>query len=172
MKRLILPLIAFLFFIMEGSFSNLLAGNIFGGDKLIIPRFIMILIAFITIYGSRKNGMLYGFILGIMYDVVYTEILGIYMFMLPFLAYLIAKIMRILQSNLLVTVLTSLSFITLLEVIVYQINILIGFAHIDFQSFLKVRLVPTLLLNLAFLVVFSYPLKRMIEKQKLIGDGE
>lgn len=172
MKRLILPLTAFLFFIIESSFANLLAGNIFGGDKIIVPRFIMIFIAFITIYGTRRNGMVYGFILGIMYDVVYTEILGIYMFMLPFFAYLIAKIMRILQSNLLVTVLTSLLFITLLELIVYQINILIGFAQIEINTFLKVRLVPTLLLNLAFLVVFSYPLKRMIEKQKLESDGE
>ncbi|MBA9025727.1 MULTISPECIES: rod shape-determining protein MreD [Bacillaceae] len=172
MKRLKLPLTALLFFIMEGSFSNLLAGDIFGGDKIIVPRFIMILIAFITIYGTRRNGMIYGFILGLMYDVVYTEILGVYMFMLPFFAYLIAKIMRILQSNLLVTILTSLLFITFLEVIVYQINILIGFAHIDFNTFWKSRLVPTLLLNLAFLVVFSYPLKRMIEKQKLESDGE
>ena len=172
MKRLILPLTAFLFFIMEGSFANLLAGNIFGGDKIIVPRFIMILVALITIYGSRRTGMVYGFILGIMYDVVYTEILGIYMFMLPFFAYLIARIMRVLQSNLLVTILTSLVFIMLLEVIVYQINILIGFAHMEFNAFLKIRLVPTLLLNLAFLIVFSYPLKRMIEKQELESAGE
>ncbi|MDQ7863256.1 rod shape-determining protein MreD [Peribacillus frigoritolerans] len=55
-------------------------------------------------------GMLYGAILGLTYDVVYTEILGIYMFLLPFLAYLISKSMKILQNNILIACLTALLF--------------------------------------------------------------
>ena len=67
----------------------------------------IVFIFFLTIYGSKKHAMIYGAILGLAYDVVYTEVLGIYMFLIPFLAYLIAKCMKVLQSNWIIVILVS-----------------------------------------------------------------
>ena len=53
------------------------------------------------------------------YDVVYTEILGIYMFLLPFLCISdFAKCMKILQNNYLLSCLLRIIFTAILEVVI------------------------------------------------------
>jgi rod shape-determining protein MreD len=172
MNRFILPFLALIFLFFESIVANMLAGKLIGTDWIVVPRFIMIFVAYITIYGTRKHGMIYGFLLGLAYDVAYTEILGLYMLMLPFFAYLIAKIMKILQSNLLVSVTISLLFIIFIELISFQINTLIGFANMNFKDFAMIRLIPTLIFNLSLLLIFSFPLKRLIEKMEIAEEGE
>lgn len=171
MSRFILPATALVFFIFESIFANLFSGGMFGSDRIYVPRFIMIFIAFLTIYGSRRSGILYGLILGICYDVVYTEILGIYTFLLPGLAYLISKTMKVLQSNLLVAIFVSVFYVGLLELVDYQMNVLINFAKMSYQEFAQMRLFPTLLLNLAFIIIFSFPLRQLMEKYETKIDS-
>ncbi|MDQ0219370.1 rod shape-determining protein MreD [Peribacillus cavernae] len=171
MSRFILPVTALLFFIFESIFANLFSGVMFGSDRVYVPRLIMIFIAFLAIYGSKRLGILYGFILGLCYDVVYTEILGIYTFLFPVLAYLISKSMKVLQANLLIAIFVSVFFVGILEVVVYQLNVLINFAKIGYPEFANTRLLPTLLLNLAFIVILSFPLRRMVEKYETERDS-
>ncbi|MCK2016965.1 rod shape-determining protein MreD [Peribacillus frigoritolerans] len=171
MRYFILSFIALVFFVFESIFAQMFAGDAFGADKILVPHFMMIFVFFLTMYGSRKMGMLYGAILGLTYDVVYTEILGIYMFLLPFLAYLISKSMKILQNNIMVACLTALLFTAVLEVVIFQMNIILS-ADMGFGEFAERRLVPTLLLNLAFIIISCYPLKRMIEMLDLQGETE
>ncbi|CAH0132644.1 Rod shape-determining protein MreD [Peribacillus sp. Bi96] len=172
MKHFILSFIALVFFVFESIFAQLFAGDAFGDDKIVVPHFMMIFVFFLTMYGSRKMGMLYGAILGLTYDVVYTEILGIYMFLLPFLAYLISKCMKILQNNILIAVLTALFFTAILEVVVFQMNIILSFADMGFGEYMERRLLPTILLNLVFIIISCYPLKRIIEKLDLQGETD
>ncbi|MCK1991707.1 rod shape-determining protein MreD [Peribacillus muralis] len=172
MKQFILSFIALIFFVFESIFAQLFAGDTFGDDKILVPHFMMIFVFFLTMYGSRKMGMLYGAILGLTYDVVYTEILGVYMFLLPFLAYLISKCMKILQNNVLIACLTAFVFTAVLEVVIFQMNTILSFAEMPFGEFAERRLLPTLLLNLVFIVVSCYPLKRIFEKLDLQGEAE
>jgi rod shape-determining protein MreD len=72
--------------------------------------------------------------------------------------------MKVLQVNLLITSIVSLIGVALLEIAVFEMNTLIGITAIDFTSFLKMRLIPTLLLNAIFLIIAAYPLKRHFEK--------
>ncbi|RRN74130.1 rod shape-determining protein MreD [Peribacillus simplex] len=172
MRYFILSFIALFFFVFESIFAQIFAGDAFGGDKILVPHFMMIFVFFLTMYGSRKLGMLYGAILGLTYDVVYTEILGIYMFLLPFLAYLISKCMRVLQNSLLVSCLIALLFTAILEVVIFQMNVILSFTDMGFGEFADRRLLPTLLLNLVFIIISCYPLKRVFEKLDLQGETD
>ncbi|MFD6439745.1 rod shape-determining protein MreD [Peribacillus sp. NPDC060186] len=172
MKHFILSFIALLFFVFESIFAQLFASDVFGADKILVPRFIMIFVFFLTMFGSRRIGMLYGAILGLTYDAVYTEILGVYMFLIPFLAYLISKCMKILQNNILISCLVALLFTAVLEVVIFQMNIILSFADMGFAEYMERRFVPTLLLNLVFIIISCYPLKRIIEKLDLQGELE
>lgn len=172
MKHFILSFVALLFFVFESIFAQLFAGDVFGSNNILVPRFMIVFIFFLTMYGSRKMGMLYGAILGLTYDVVYTEILGIYMFLLPFLAYLISKCMKILQNNILITCLMALVFTAVVEGVSYQMNTILTFANMTFGEFMERRFVPTLILNLVFIIISCYPLKRLIEKFDLQGEME
>jgi rod shape-determining protein MreD len=168
MKKLILPLSLVLLFIFESLLVQLMPANLFGDQKVWVPRFLIITIFFLTIYGSPKHGIIYGLIFGLLFDIVFTEILGIYLFLYPLTAFIVLKIMKVLQVNLITTSVVSLIGVAILESAVYGMNRIIGITTIDFMSFLNIRLVPTLLLNAIFLIIASYPLKRNFEK---FADG-
>lgn len=163
MKKLLLPLSLVLLFMIESLLVQFMPANLFG-DKVWVPRFLIITIFFLTIYGSAKHGIIYGLIFGLLFDIVFTEILGIYLFLYPLTAFIVLKIMKVLQVNLITTSVVSLIGVALLESAVYGMNRIIGITTIDFMSFLNMRLIPTLLLNAIFLIIASYPLKRNFEK--------
>jgi rod shape-determining protein MreD len=118
----------------------------------------------LTIYGGKKYGILYGLVFGLLFDIVYTEIIGIYLFLFPLIAYLVSKIMKVLQANLFIALFVTILGVALLELGVYEMNFLIHVTTMEFVPFLQLRFLPTLLLNLAFVILMIYPLKKQFEK--------
>ncbi|MDR4889103.1 rod shape-determining protein MreD [Fredinandcohnia sp. QZ13] len=164
MKRFVLPFILSFVFLFESSFVDLVPADIFHKDNVYVPRFLFVLIAFITVYFNKPMGLVYGAIFGLLYDIVYTEILGVYLFLYTLIAYLISWASRILQTNIIVISLLSLIGIIALEFCVFGVNKAIGTASLSIEQFLQIRIVPTLLLNSIFLLVFAYPFKKLLAK--------
>ncbi len=163
MKKLLLPALIAFSFISESLFVELWPAGLFQGRWIIVPHFLIVLIVFVTIYVGKKQGVLYGFLFGLLFDVVYTEIIGIYLFMIPLIAYIIAWVMKILQSNIFVTSFVSLFGVALLELGVYEMNFLIQLTDMGFSDYMNLRLFPTLLLNLIFIMIIAFPLKKYLE---------
>jgi rod shape-determining protein MreD len=161
--RFLLPALFVLLFILESIFVELLPAELFNSDRILAPHFLMAGILFLTAYLSPKHGILYGFIFGLLFDVVYTEIIGIYLFLFPLIAYLFANMLRVLQINILIVSALSIIGIAFLEVGVYELMHLIKVTDMDFSAYVRIRLVPTLILNLAFIVLAAYPFKRQFE---------
>ncbi|WP_445490132.1 rod shape-determining protein MreD [Niallia sp. 03133] len=153
-----------LMFMLESIFVELLPAELFHSNRILVPHFLILAIFFLSIYGSRNIGIIYAFAFGIMFDIVYTEILGIYFFVFPFVVYICSKIMKIFHSNILIVSIVSLLGITILEMVVYEMIFIIHRTSMDFNSFLNLRLFPTLILNTAFLIIVAYPFKRFFEK--------
>lgn len=164
MRKFLLPLLFIFIFILESTFVQLMPTEIFNGDRIIVPHFLIIAILFLTLYGDRNLGIIYGFSFGLLFDVVYTEIIGIYLFLFPLISYLCSKVMRILQTNIVVVSVISVLGVTLLELGVYEMNFLINKTEMGFPFYAEFRLLPTVILNLAFTIMFAYPLKRLFEK--------
>lgn len=163
MIRLLLPALFVFLFILESLFVELLPAELFHSDRILVPHFLMAGILFLTAYLSPKHGILYGFIFGLLFDLVYTEIIGIYLFMFPVIAYLFAHMIKILQTNVLVVSILTLFGIALLELGVYEMMLLINITDLDFLTYVKIRLVPTIILNLAFIILAAYPFKKQFE---------
>ena len=164
MIRFILPFLFIFLFIAESVFVSLLPGEIFGGNYIPVPHFLIVAILFLTVYGPKKYWVYYAFVFGLLFDVVYTEIIGIYLFLFPFIAYIMTKVMKVLQTNIVIVSLASLFFIALLEFASYEINFLIHITDMDVSSYLTERLVPTLILNFIFIILFAYPFKKFFKK--------
>jgi rod shape-determining protein MreD len=162
-KKYLLPVLIAFCFILESLFVELWPASLFQSKWIIVPHFLMVLIVFVTIYAGKKYGILYGFLFGLLFDVVYTEIIGIYLFMIPLIAYIIAWVMKILQSNIFVTSFVSLFGVALLELGVYEMNFLIQLTDMNFSDYVNLRLFPTLLLNLIFIMIIAFPLKKYLE---------
>jgi rod shape-determining protein MreD len=163
-NKFILPLIFLFLFILESLFVQFSPSSLLNSDKILVPHFLIAAILLLTIFGNEKYGILYGFIFGLLFDIVYTEIIGIYLFLFPFVAYIASKIMKVLQTNIFIGSIVSLIGITLVEIGAFEMNELIHITDIDFMSFLYKRLFPTLLLNAIFVIIAAYPLKRQFEK--------
>ncbi len=166
MKKLLLPLLFLFLFVFESIFIEFLPLKMFGNEVIFVPRLLLIAILFFTIFGDVKQGILTGFIMGLLFDVVYTGILGIYLVLFPLIAFLVSKIMKALQANAVILTFVSLVAITLLEFAVYEMNYLIKITNMEFSAFLEKRLLPTLILNLLVTIIIGYPLKRFFEKYK------
>lgn len=163
MRKAFLPIIISLCFLFESIFVELLPTELFKSSSILVPHFLMVAIIFVTVYISQKHGIMYGFIFGILFDIVYTEIIGIYLFMFPLVAYITSWIMRILQTNIILVSFVAILGVGFLELGVYEMNFLIGRTNMDFASFMDIRLVPTLILNLIFIILVSYPLRKYLD---------
>jgi len=163
-KKFLLPLFFLFLFILESLFVQYIPNGLFGANRIIAPHFLFVGLLFLTIYVGKRQGLIYSAIFGILFDIVYVEIIGIYFFLYPFIAYLASKLMNIMQTNILIAFLVSLFGIALLEIGVYEMDFLIHVTDLDFMSFLDLRFYPTLILNSIFIIVTGYPLKRLFEK--------
>ena len=163
MRKAFLPIIISLCFLFESVFVEMLPAEIFKSSSIFVPHFLMVAIIFVTVYISKKHGIMYGFIFGILFDIVYTEIIGIYLFMFPLVAYITSWIMRILQTNIILVSFVAILGVGFLELGVYEMNFLIGRTDMVFASFMDIRLVPTLILNLIFIILVSYPLRKYLD---------
>lgn len=164
MKKFLLPLLFLLLFILESIFAQYFPPEVFGKNNILVPHFLFAGILFLTIYVGRKYGLIYAAIFGLLFDIVWIEIIGIYFFLFPFITYLVSKIMHVLQTNIIVAFFVSLFGMALLEIGVYEMDFLIHKTNLDFMNFIELRLYPSLILNGVFLIIAAYPLKRHFEK--------
>lgn len=167
MRRFILPFLVFFSFISESTFAHLVHFSFVSEDFIYVPRFILIFVIFISVYLNRTQGMLFGFIFGLLHDIIYIEVIGIYLFTYGFLAYLISKAMKVLHGHVLIVLFLTLLSIAVLEYYVYGINYLIGTTNMTLYHFTTLRLLPTLVLNVFVAGLFIYPLKVFLTKLKL-----
>lgn len=161
--KIFLPLIISLSFIFESIFVELLPEAFANNNRILVPHFLLVVIIFTAVYGNRKQGLMYGVIFGLLFDIIYTEIIGIYLFIIPIVTNIAAWLMKLLQTNIFVVSIVTLMGVTLLELGVYEMNLLIGMTNMNFTSFLNARLLPTLGLNGIFIIIAAFPLKKFME---------
>lgn len=169
MKRLYLPLILFLFLVLEGVALELLPSSLINNYSLIIPHWIFVILVFITIFYDLEDtyySILYAVIFGLLIDVVYTGVLGVYMFSYAFSIYIIHELKRLVHANFYVTMIMGILGLAIADLSIHMIFKVVGIIDIFWVDYLIYRLLPTLLANLIFLIIF-YP----IVKQRFIKWG-
>ncbi|MCP8967319.1 rod shape-determining protein MreD [Ectobacillus ponti] len=162
MKKAVLPLLLLFVFLLESIFSAIAPTNLFGEHTIVAPRFLLVVLLLITIYYNAAQGIYLACIYGLLVDIVYTELIGVYVFAYPLLAYLVSNAMRILQVNFLIVSVLVLFGVAGLEYYVYGLLRLLGRTDMAHAVFFADRLLPTLLLNGIFLVLFSFPLRKLL----------
>ncbi|MES5892268.1 MULTISPECIES: rod shape-determining protein MreD [Bacillus cereus group] len=173
LKRAALPLLLLFVFLFENMFSTVVPTDVFWKGSIAAPHFFIIVLCFITVYNSPIQGIYYGLLFGFLFDTVYTELVGIYIFAYPILAYLVYSAMKVLQLNLFIVVSIVLASIAALEYYVYGFLTLLGRTHMSASVFFTDRLLATLLLNGIFLLIVCFPLRRyLVRLSKAIEEKE
>lgn len=169
MRRFFLPVILFILFIFESVFVDIIPPESFNIDRFFVPRFVMVVAIFMTIYFDRLQAIYYAIGFGLLFDIIYTDLIGIYMFSIPLVVYLVSLVMKVMHSNLFIVLTFTLLGVSALEFIIYGLYLLIGKVDMYIDVFLYNRLFPTLVLNGVFVILIFYPLRRflnMLQQQR------
>ncbi|GAA0456855.1 rod shape-determining protein MreD [Alkalibacillus silvisoli] len=160
MKVFLLPLFMFLFFVSQSVAAELIPDSVWLGNLYYIPHWTLIFaILIVTFYDKEHSyvGLLNGLAFAFLTDLVYTSILGVYLLAYGLSLYFIHVLKRFLHKNFFVVLLYSIVGLALSEVMIYGMYFLIGQVSLDFTAYTFSRLIPTILINIVFLLII-YPI--------------
>lgn len=166
LKRVYIPAILFCLFIIEGTWMQIASSENLGFDFVLIPRFTMLIIMFVALYINVPLAVTYALVAGFLYDIVYTDFIGIYLFAMALTIYVVGQSAKILHVNAVVGTLAALAAVIVLELLVYGVYTLIGFVDHSLKLFFLKRVLPSLALNGIFFVLSYVPMKKLAKKLK------
>lgn len=165
MKKVYLPLILFILVVLEGLAINLLPNEIVLSDYLIIAHWVLVFLVYISVYYDEEDtyySIVYAFIFGLFIDVIYTGILGVYMFSYGVAIYALHGLQRLFHRNFFVLLLLGVTAIVMADLFIYVMYSVVGITDMVWQDYLLRRLLPTLLANLLFLLILFPLFKKTI----------
>lgn len=122
------------------------------------------MLIFIGTYLGRAHAIYYGICFGLLFDIMYIDIIGIYLFLFPLISYIMAYIVKVLHLNLFVLFFIALLGVAVLEILAFGIYKLIGVNEILWNIFLEDRLFPSLVLNGVFVILIFFPMRKLLIK--------
>lgn len=160
MKRLLVPLILLLLLILEGVALDILPVSLIKGDFIFVSHWVFVFLVLLAIFYDREDtyfSVFYGLLFGLLIDIAYTGVLGVYMFSYALGAYMVHGLTKILHANVFVTLLLGTAGLILADVMINVIFSFTGLAEMAWQDYIVYRLVPTVTANILFLLAL-YPI--------------
>lgn len=167
MKRLFFPFMLFFLLVCEGIALDLLPAVLTSAEIYIIPHWVLIFLILVSLFYDGEEtfyAIIYGVCFGLLIDIVYTGVLGVYMFVYPFSLYIVHLLKRILQTNLVMTLFNAMLAIIVTELLLLFIFSIVGIIDISRADFILTRLLPTLLANLLFLIPLYFLFRKPFRK--------
>lgn len=166
MTHFLFILTLFILFVIEGTVAQVFSPDRWGIPILMIPRFVVVLLIFSALFLGRIQGLFIGLVFGLLYDIVYGSVIGIYGFSMALVGYFSGLTFRIFQQNLFSILFTVLVSLVIHEFIVYGLLYLIRYIQMDLDFFFFQKVIPTLVLNMIFALLVSYPVRMILVQMK------
>ncbi|GGJ84120.1 rod shape-determining protein MreD [Lentibacillus kapialis] len=178
MRRLLIPLILFLLLIMEGVALEILPASLLNGDLVFVSHWIFMFLILVAIFYDREStffSVFYGLLFGLLTDIVYTGILGVYMFSYGLGAYIVHGMTKLLHANIFVTILLGMAGLVFVEIFNKFVFSVIGISDLTWKAYLIERLTPTIIANILFLlIIYPFFVKWLVEwkEEQLSGSSK
>lgn len=160
MKRLIFFPILFLLLIFEGIALKLLPEMLININLLIVPHWVFIFLVLMALFYDRSityYSIIYACFFGLLVDVVYTNVLGVYMFAYPVAIYVIYLLKGVFHTNFYTSILMTTIGLCVTEIIIHFIYLTVDITDMLWLDSVVNRLLPTILANIILLIIL-YPL--------------
>lgn len=177
MKRIIPFLIAlycFIFVILEGTLAlNLLP--FISGDWMPVSHFLFIFLLYIAIFFERSYtyyAVILAIIFGLIEDIVYTDVIGVYLFSYTFVVYMVRVLMKFLQVNFVTMLLVTVFGVLAADIMVFSIYQVIQLHDMVWETYWQYRLLPTVLGNILVGLIIYFIFGQRLEKWSRIKFEE
>ncbi|MGP4061568.1 rod shape-determining protein MreD [Halobacillus litoralis] len=160
MSRYVIALICLFLLVMQGMAMSMLPANLVYSDLLITPHWVLIFLFIIAIFFDRDetyHAVWYGLAFGLLIDVVYTGVLGVYMVTYALVIYIIHGINKSLHANFIAASLLAIVGVALADTLLYVIYSFVQITSLSWGTYALLRLLPTLAANMIFFILL-YPL--------------
>ncbi|MBO1198455.1 rod shape-determining protein MreD [Staphylococcus simiae] len=157
MRALKYFLIGILLFYLDTAIGLVIPMHIGKIDLIFVPHLTLMYILMMTVYRGFGVGILLAIFLGMMTDVYFGSIYGVYLFGYILFLALMDQLFKIFYKDHTMLFVIILSCTILLEIYVAVIYGILGFIQFSLIQFVLFRLLPTLILNFILLIIL-YPL--------------
>ena len=165
MKKRYIIITLFLFFIFEGTVFRLISPDFYGSIISLFPRFVLVLIILISIFRNRKYGLFLGIGFGLLYDIVYGNVIGVYMVGMAGVGYFSGWLIQFLHPTLLVYLLIEFVGLFLFELFLYSMLRLYKLTYLPLDTAIVTLILPSIIFNLVFAIFIYIPAHYLIEKK-------
>lgn len=110
---------------------------------------------------SKRYMLITSVVLGMLFDMYYVGVLGIYMVALPLSVWLMYALADTLYRNVFTMFFGMIIFVTLFELVTLSIQMLFKLADVSDMFFISRFLGPTLLINMLLFIIFIFPFKKL-----------
>lgn len=152
-----------LMFFLDGSVSLVFSNELYAFPNAMVPYLtvLWLMLSMIFIERSSLRIGLWAAVIGFIFDMYYTGLLGVFVFIFPLVIYLGRLIFESLPPNFFSSFLVYFIMITLVEGISCLANVVVGLVDISIADFLVNILAPTLALNLVLFAILYFPIERL-----------
>jgi rod shape-determining protein MreD len=160
MRHVFLPLILLILVALEGVALDILPSSLLDSNLMITPHWVLMFLVLIAIFFDRRNSyysIIYAFIFGLLIDIAYTGILGVYMLTYAVVIYVVLELRNMLHSNIYSVLLFGIISITMADLLINVVYYVVGIMSSTWMDYVMYRLIPSILANAVFILIL-YPL--------------
>lgn len=171
MSHLFSPLILFVLIILQGI-NHLFIPDIFIAEGFTITiHGVFVFLLLIALYYDKETSyysLLFAIVSGLVLDIVYTNIIGVYMFVYAVTIYFVHYLRKVLHVNFYVS-----SFVFFLTIIIVDFSIFwlyqsIGVTSATIQDYFENRLFITVAINYIVFLIQLLLFKRLLSRYSLV----
>ena len=162
--KLLVPFILLFLMLFDGQLSNMLRHVT---DNTIYFNSHLFLIGLIisSLYFDKRYVMIVSLVLGAIFDWHYYNIIGINIVVLPLTVLFIYVVFKYVKPTIFTLLMSLVVFITVMDGTAYLLQVIFKLTNPAFQKFITNNIGPTLIMNIAICILFSYPINKLIEKR-------
>lgn len=159
------PVILFICFYLDGIIGATFQSQMFHYPHAISSYIEVLWLIFAIMFDNTHNDHLeiLAMIIGCVFDLYYTGIMGVFVFVLPFIVILTKWSYRELSVNFLSGILIVFIDITIVTIASFLANTVTHLTSVSVRDMLVDSLGPTLAYNLVAFVILYYPSKRLFD---------
>ncbi len=166
MKKYSIVLLLLFIFLLEGTLFRFISPDYYGKTIYFYPRFVLIMIIFISIYRDRHFALYLGMGFGVLYDIVYGDVIGIYMVGMAGVGYFSGWLTLYFQTTFALYLLNILVNLLMFEMFLYGMLNMFHLVNIAFDwSFFHI-LIPTVIFNLLFASLIYLPFQFILKEKE------
>jgi len=165
MSRIYIPLILILLIILQGATANFIPNSALEAGLIIVIHAVFLFLVMIKLYYDLETtyyALLGAVFSGLIIDIIYTDIIGVYMFSYALMIYFVHGMRKWLQSNFYVASLLTLISVSLVDFLLYLLYYFIDVTQMEISEYFKFRMFPTLAINMVLFFIFYLIFKKVL----------